>query len=113
MCKGLQLASGAKDTVTSPTFTLSRIYDLPSGRSLHHYDLYRLGESGVVGTELSEDIADKSNITVVEWAGIVDSDLPRDRLQVDFVMAGDSSRELIFKSSGPVSDHLIRKLEGK
>lgn len=108
--QGLAAGLGSKETVTSPTFTISRIYKVED-LELHHYDFYRLGEAGIVGSELSEDVGDDKIITVIEWAGIVNSDLPKDRLRINFHVLGDTDRDLEFKSGGPVSDHLIKVLK--
>ncbi len=108
--QGLARGLGYTGEVTSPTFTLSRVYSLPSGLELHHYDLYRLGESGIVGQELAEDLGQPSNITVIEWAGIAESILPPDRLRIEFRVTGDTQRDLVLTGNGPVSDHLIQQL---
>lgn len=109
--QGLARALGYSGEVTSPTFTLSRVYPLPHGQELHHYDLYRLGQSGVVGDELSEDLGEPGNITVIEWAGIVEDDLPADRLRLQLDLVGETERELTFASGGPVSDRIIAGLK--
>ena len=108
--QGLMRALGYKDPVTSPTFALSQIYALPSGLEVHHYDLYRLGESGVVGDELAEDLRDPQVITIIEWAGLVRDELPADRLRVEFEPTGDTDRQLHFTAGGPVSTHLLEAL---
>jgi tRNA threonylcarbamoyladenosine biosynthesis protein TsaE len=87
------------------------VYKLTNGRELHHYDLYRLGQSGVVGHELLEDISDPQNITVIEWAGIVENDLPADRLLIELEVTGDTDRDLKVTSHGPVSDRLAKGLK--
>jgi tRNA threonylcarbamoyladenosine biosynthesis protein TsaE len=109
--QGLARALGYSGEVTSPTFTLSRVYPLPHGRELHHYDLYRLGQSGVAGDELSEDLGEPGNITVIEWAGIVEDELPADRLRLQLDLTGETERELTFASGGPVSDRIIAGLK--
>ena len=109
--QGLAAAPGYDGEVTSPTFTLSQIYPLPNGLELHHYDLYRLSEAGVVGDELGEDVGDDRVITVIEWGGVAEANLPADRLVVDLNVTGDTSRELKLTSSGPRSDVLTMALQ--
>lgn len=109
--QGLARGLGYKDEVTSPTFTLSRVYKLADGRELHHYDLYRLGQAGAVGDELTEDMADETYITVIEWADIVSSDLPPDRLKIVFNLTGDNARQLVITSGGPRSDSVLEQLQ--
>ena len=109
--QGLARGLGYNAEVTSPTFTLSRVYALPNGLELHHYDLYRLGESGAVGDELAEDLGDAKVITAIEWAGIVQHDLPKDRLTINFEVSGDTQRVLHLTSGGPISNRLIEGLK--
>jgi tRNA threonylcarbamoyladenosine biosynthesis protein TsaE len=109
--QGLAAALGYKGDVTSPTFTLSQIYTLESGLELHHYDLYRLGQSGVVGEELAEDLEDPHNITLIEWAGLVADELPVDRLRIEIEPTGDTERVLHISAGGPVSERLLKGLQ--
>ncbi|HEY6737011.1 MAG TPA: tRNA (adenosine(37)-N6)-threonylcarbamoyltransferase complex ATPase subunit type 1 TsaE [Candidatus Saccharimonadia bacterium] len=109
--QGLAAGLGFTGHVTSPTFTLSQIYKLPSKLELHHYDLYRLQETGVVGDELNEDLGDPEIITVIEWADIAESDLPADRLTVRFKLASEEARELEFTAGGPKSTELLNKFQ--
>lgn len=105
--QGLAAALGYHGAVTSPTFALSQIYALPSGLELHHYDLYRLAEGGIVGEELAEDMADPQVVTLIEWGGVVESGLPADRLHITLEPVADTARRLVFKSGGPVSERLL------
>jgi tRNA threonylcarbamoyladenosine biosynthesis protein TsaE len=109
--QGLVRGLGYDGEVTSPTFTLSREYKLADGTELHHYDLYRLGQSGAVGDELAEDLGAPGIITVIEWAGIVKDDLPADHLKIEFAITGDTGRRLMLTSGGPVSDRLLKGLK--
>jgi tRNA threonylcarbamoyladenosine biosynthesis protein TsaE len=108
--QGLAKALGYEGFVTSPTFTLSQTYKLASGLELHHYDLYRLDSSGIVGENLAEDTADPKVITVVEWAGVAKAKLPADRVTVTIEVTGDTHRNLTFAGSGPVSNHIVKGL---
>jgi len=109
--QGLARGLGYSGHVTSPTFALSQIYKLKAPLELHHYDLYRLGETGAVGDELAEDMADPHVITVIEWADIAKNDLPGDRLRIIFHVTTETGRSLIFSSGGPRSDQLIEGLK--
>jgi tRNA threonylcarbamoyladenosine biosynthesis protein TsaE len=109
--QGLASGLGYEGEVTSPTFTLSRVYKLKNNLELHHYDLYRLGQSGVVGDVLAEDVGDQGIITIIEWAGIVADDLPHDRLRIEFTVTGDTDRQLKITAHGPVSHRLAEGLQ--
>jgi tRNA threonylcarbamoyladenosine biosynthesis protein TsaE len=109
--QGIAQGLGYSGDVTSPTFVLSRVYEISESLQLHHYDLYRLGTGGIVGQELAEDLVDPEVITVIEWAGIVEDELPKDRLRIEFQVTGDSSRDLIVSSGGKVSERLMTALK--
>jgi tRNA A37 threonylcarbamoyladenosine biosynthesis protein TsaE len=86
------------------------VYKLSSILELHHYDLYRLGQSGVVGEELAEDLQDPHIITAIEWAGLVESKLPKDRLTIAFEVTSETGRKLKFNAEGPISRRLVEQL---
>jgi tRNA threonylcarbamoyladenosine biosynthesis protein TsaE len=88
------LAAGLKssDRVSSPTFTLSRVYKA-GDLSIHHYDFYRLDEPGVLADQLAESVGDPQAITVVEWADVADNVLPEQRLIIEFKPTASSADE--------------------
>ena len=108
--QGFAAGLGYRDAVTSPTFTLGNVYQLSSGLQIHHYDLYRLGEGGILADEIAEDIGDANIITIIEWAGVAEARLPPDRLRISFEVTADTQRHLIFASGGPVSQAIIKEL---
>src|SRR5690349_8475192 len=55
--RGLAVGMGSIDAVSSPSFTISQVYN-SDNLSLHHYDFYRLGEPGLMAQELSEVLDD-------------------------------------------------------
>jgi tRNA threonylcarbamoyladenosine biosynthesis protein TsaE len=81
--RGLVGGSGSKDNVTSPTFTLSRIYNAKNF-TIHHFDFYRLNDSGILADQLSESFNDRKAVVVIEWANIVKDILPEQRLSIEF-----------------------------
>ena len=108
--QGLAKGLGYEGAVTSPTFTLSQVYKLADGRALHHYDLYRLHEGGVVGETLEEDLGAPGIITVIEWAGVVDAGLPADRLRIEIEPISETERQFTFTAGGPASQRLVKGL---
>jgi tRNA threonylcarbamoyladenosine biosynthesis protein TsaE len=58
---------GDPDQVASPTYAVLHRYACPRG-SIHHLDLYRLGEAGAWSLGL-EDTVQPGDYLVVEWAG--------------------------------------------
>jgi tRNA threonylcarbamoyladenosine biosynthesis protein TsaE len=97
--------------VASPTFTISRIYKLPHGLELHHFDFYRASEGELVAQELAEISGDPRIITAIEWAGQIGDSLPKDRLRIDIETSGETSRNFRFEALGPKYQPNIRGLQ--
>jgi tRNA threonylcarbamoyladenosine biosynthesis protein TsaE len=90
--RGLTRGVGYKGAITSPTFTLSRIY--PAKKfNIHHLDFYRLKDPGVLANQLSESIEDEPAVVVIEWADIVKDVLPDDALSIEFVPVASNADE--------------------
>src|SRR5687767_41688 len=60
--RGLARGFGSTDKVSSPTFTVQKVYKT-GGKEMHHYDFYRLAEAGLTGHELEDSIGDDSIVT--------------------------------------------------
>jgi tRNA threonylcarbamoyladenosine biosynthesis protein TsaE len=92
--KGLAKGLGIDEDVQSPSFTISRVYDGRDGLLLAHYDFYRLGDAGIMADELQETLQDPATVTVIEWAGIVEGVLPKERLTIHFETPTENTRTL-------------------
>ena len=110
LTKGIARALGINEPVQSPTFTISRVYDSPKGLRLAHYDFYRLGEAGIMGDEIRE-AADDDSVIIVEWAGAVDDNLPKDRLVVKITTISEEERLVEFHPGGKKSAELWQKIK--
>ena len=82
LTRGIAQGLGYLGEVSSPTFTISRIYDLPGGKRLYHFDFYRLEEGDLIARELAEAAKDPTAITIVEWAKTIAAELPAERLRI-------------------------------
>jgi tRNA threonylcarbamoyladenosine biosynthesis protein TsaE len=91
--KGIVAGAGSKDEVTSPTFTISKVYIAPKF-AIHHFDFYRLFDPGVVKLELQEAMKDAGVVVVVEWGKIVEKALPKKRLIVEIKPVDENSRSI-------------------
>ena len=92
--RGLAKGLGIKDPITSPSFTISKSYALPDGRTLTHYDFYRLQDPGLMQEDLAESINNPHTITIVEWAESVDNVLPANRAIINIKYNDDDTREV-------------------
>lgn len=92
--QGVAAALGVGETVTSPTFVLSKIYKISPRRGfthLVHMDAYRLdGPQELAPLGWHEVVADPRNIVMVEWAERIERALPDDCARLRFsVISGD------------------------
>lgn len=94
--RGLAAGAGSKDVVSSPTFTISRVYTTPRF-AVHHFDFYRLPDAGLIAHEVEDLLGDEAVVLVVEWGGAVARVLPKNRVKIEITRTGDDSRSLTFE----------------
>lgn len=91
--RGLAEGAKSKNHVSSPTFTISKVYKTPKF-DIVHFDFYRLGEAGLIENEIEEAVYDSSSVIVVEWSDIVKHVLPEDRLIIKISPINEYKREI-------------------
>ena len=104
--KGLALGLGVNRTVNSPTFTIIKEYQgkIP----LYHMDVYRLEDSD---EDLGFDEYFSGNgVTVIEWAHIIEEQLPSDRLTIFIYHEGDDSRKIVIRPMGKRYEQLCKEI---
>ena len=76
--------------ITSPTFTLLHEYQ---GRlPLYHMDFYRLGSEEEIEALGLPEYFYARGLTVIEWPERLGSLMPSERLHIDLVITGETSR---------------------
>lgn len=95
--RGLAKGLGTKEEITSPSFTISKSYALPNGKTLVHYDFYRLKDPGLMIEDLEENLNNKNNIIVVEWGNSVTNILPKNHIIIEINYNEDNTREVNIK----------------
>ena len=93
--KGLATGLGVTDDVQSPSFTISRVYAARNGLELHHYDLYRLLEPGIMQYDIAESVHDPKVVTVIEWGETVRGILPENRIRIEFHSGAEETTRTI------------------
>lgn len=106
LTKGIARGLGITETVQSPTFTINRTYDAPSGLRLSHYDFYRLSDPGIMSDELDESLGEEGTIIVIEWGGVVESILPEDHIRISFESPTETERVLTIEASDKRAERL-------
>ena len=94
--KALAKGLGVKRTVNSPTFTIIKQYE---GRlPFNHLDVYRLAESD---EDLGwDELFYGDAVSVVEWAHLIEQDLPQNRLAIEIYRIGDNERRFVLIPTG-------------
>ena len=94
--KGIAMALGIKENITSPTFTIIKEYDgeLP----LYHMDVYRL--DGVTDGIGIEEYFTKGGVVVIEWADTIKDILPKERLDIKFRVIDENKRLIMLMPHG-------------
>jgi tRNA threonylcarbamoyladenosine biosynthesis protein TsaE len=104
--KGLAKGLGVKKTVNSPTFTIIKEY---KGRlPFYHMDVYRLDDS-------FEDLGfdeyfEGGGVTVVEWAHLIEDQLPQELLSLSIYREGDTVRKIVLKPYGERYNELCKEI---
>ena len=91
--RGIARGLGSGDHVSSPTFTISKVYKA-SNLTLYHFDFYRLHEPGIISHELAEALQDETAVVAIEWGEIVASVVPEDNLTVAIKRTGELTRDI-------------------
>ena len=95
--KGFAKALEVKETITSPTFSLIKEYS-DGEMPLYHMDLYRLeNNKNDIGLL---DYFNIDGICLIEWAEMLEEDLPEDRLDITFKVIDEDTRILVFTPHG-------------
>lgn len=104
--KGLALGLEIKRTVNSPTFTIIKEY---SGRlPLYHMDVYRVKDA-------FEDLGfdeyfEGEGVTVVEWAHLINEQLPAERLTIYLYHEDHDERKIVLVPNGNRYEELCKEV---
>ncbi|MGM0507802.1 MAG: tRNA (adenosine(37)-N6)-threonylcarbamoyltransferase complex ATPase subunit type 1 TsaE [Fusobacteriota bacterium] len=84
---------GVTKTIKSPTYTYVREYDL-NGISIFHFDVYRISEPWEIYDIGYEDYLNANGIILIEWANLIESELPEKYLKINFEYNTESKRNI-------------------
>ena len=93
LVKSIVSASGSKEHVSSPTFVVSKEYKTPKF-TIHHYDLYRLDDEGLIANELSDHYIDDNSVTIIEWGSNFSDVLPERRVIIKLSPISENARRV-------------------
>jgi tRNA threonylcarbamoyladenosine biosynthesis protein TsaE len=97
---------GVERNVNSPTFTILKQY---VGRlPFNHLDVYRLADSE---EDLGwDELFYGDAVTVIEWAKLIEYDLPKERLQIEVFYEDEFARRFEITPMGERYEQLCKEL---
>ena len=107
LTQGIAKGLGVKRAVTSPTFTIQKIY---YGRmNLYHIDAYRL--EGITQDLGFDEYFSDDGLTVIEWSEFMPYLIPDEYLKVSIKLLEENSREFTFVAKGKQYENLLEELK--
>ena len=100
--RGLARGLGAKDMVTSPTYTIVNEY-LSGRMPLFHFDMYRLASSDDLWDIGWEDYLERGGVCAVEWSENA-ADAMEGAIRVRIEKIGDESRRITIEGGDFLAD---------
>ena len=100
--RGVALGLGAKEQVTSPTYTIVNEY-LSGKYPLFHCDMYRLASSDDLFDIGWEDYLDRGGICTVEWSENV-ADAMENAIVVTIEKLGEDTRRITIEGGEALAD---------
>ncbi|MCA9177606.1 MAG: tRNA (adenosine(37)-N6)-threonylcarbamoyltransferase complex ATPase subunit type 1 TsaE [Planctomycetales bacterium] len=138
LVRGVAAAAGIDPaTVVSPTFVLCQTYTgevkratqplatkspplsqamqasrepEPRSVTIHHVDAYRLADEDEYLQLGADEFMESEALTFVEWGDRVADALPQDRLEVELIVTGEQTREVIVQGVGDESSAWVERL---
>ena len=100
--RGVACGLGAKESVTSPTYTIVNEY-LSGRMPLFHFDMYRLASSDDLWDIGWEDYLERGGVCAVEWSENV-ADAMEDAITVCIQKLGEESRKITITGGNGLED---------
>ncbi len=85
---------GVDDVANSPTFSLVNEYRTKDGKTIYHFDFYRINSEEEVYDIGIEDYFDSDAWCFIEWGEKVENLLPLDIVNINIVAISESERTI-------------------
>ena len=89
--------AGLEESVTSPTFNLVSEYRLPDGRTVYHFDLYRIKHAEELHELGFMEYLDSGQICIIEWPEIAEGLIPPPYLSLQLFHNDEQRRYVLEK----------------
>lgn len=91
LCERLGVVS---DAVGSPTFTIVNQYGTADGRTVYHFDFYRITKE-VEALDIGlYDYLDSGCLCLIEWPEVIEDLMPEETLYVEISVSDDGTRTI-------------------
>ncbi|MGL4307850.1 tRNA (adenosine(37)-N6)-threonylcarbamoyltransferase complex ATPase subunit type 1 TsaE [Cetobacterium sp. SF1] len=90
---------GIEETLKSPTFNYVLEY-FDGKYPLYHFDVYRLSDAEEIYEIGYEDYINGDGICLIEWANIIESELPKEYIEIKLEYDDEESRKMSIKYKG-------------
>ncbi|MBS1486676.1 MAG: tRNA (adenosine(37)-N6)-threonylcarbamoyltransferase complex ATPase subunit type 1 TsaE [Bacteroidetes bacterium] len=100
LVKAIMHELGAKENVTSPTFSLINEYQTKNGEPVYHFDFYRLNnemEAFDIGTD---EYFDSGHLCLIEWPEKIPMLIPPFHFNVSISLVDEQTRTLYYRKHG-------------
>jgi len=95
------LGAGEPDEVASPTFTLIHEYPLAGSETaapkVYHIDLYRLDKANEAARLGMDELFEKDDVVLIEWAEKFPELMPAERIEIRIAAGDGDQREITVK----------------
>lgn len=98
---------GIPKTINSPTFTILKVYQgiMP----LYHIDAYRM--EGISQDLGFDEYYEGDGLCIIEWPGFIDTDLPKERLEITLTQMDEMQRKMTLSAKGTQYEKLLEEIE--
>jgi len=97
LIQSLCAALAVVDVVSSPTFSLINEYQNKAGKSIYHFDCYRIESEEEALDFGAEEYLYSGNFCLIEWAENIASLLPEDHQTIELDKTNTFTRTLTLK----------------
>ena len=107
LTQGIAKGLGIKRNVTSPTFTIQKIYH--GGKmNLYHIDAYRM--EGIEQDLGFDEYFYDDGLTVIEWSQFMKYLIPEEYLMISIHLLENGAREFCFDAHGNQYENLLEDI---
>ncbi len=100
LIKAIIHALGIEEVIVSPTFSYVNIYKTPEGKTIYHFDLYRIKTiNDFLALGFDQYLFQPNSLALIEWPEVIESLLKKETCRVLVEYKGKDERILHYYPS--------------